>query len=1580
MDWFYIDSNRQEVGPISESALRSSGATAETFVWNCSLANWTQLALIPNCTWSKDVEARTHKFEAKDAINPLINNDDVEINVTDELEVMESDEPARWIELFTLDGDAYYFDTISKSTQWEKPDALKSFKERDRTGDWYWITSEEESFLPARLVATLPGGKIRVELENGRQLEMKRPAEFHGLQLSHLSQDVEDLVMLDDLNTPLILHSLKKRFWKDQIYTNVGTILISINPYKSLGLYTPSIMEKYRSRGISNLPPHIFVIADNAYEKLIDLNLNQSIIISGESGAGKTEATKQCLQYFADCAGSHCSVEQKILLANPILESFGNAKTVRNNNSSRFGKYIEIFFNHNHQIVGARNTSYLLEKVRVVVQTGIERNYHIFYQLCAGASREQRHLFGLSDASDFHYLNQAEQLVIPGVDDAQEFQELQTALQQLEISTTEIHDIFSTTSGVLHLGNVLFKDIGERICHIDSDITMVSRLLGVSQRDLQRALTERSLIIRDEKTTIYMSASEASDNRDALAKHVYDVLFNWLVQRINSSITTQGIKKKLRTVGVLDIFGFEIFQVNSFEQLCINFTNEKLQQYFNMQTFLLEEQLYQFERIEFVSVPYIDNQPILDLIENRTNGILRMLDEELRFPRSTDLTFITRMHSLHKLTPQYAEVRKCPTNFVLKHYAGDVEYTGTGFLEKNRDTLSQDLLDLLSTSKLPFLKQLAKVSGKDRKKSLGHQFSIQLDQLMSTLDTTEPHYVRCIKPNENKSPGEFNSPMILEQLTNSGVFEAVKIRKSGFPFRYTHEMFCRRFKAVLPKLRLNNFKDCASKLITAMGADLDAIQIGRSKVLYRAEQHRYMELKRNVALSTVAEYIQKYWRGAICRKLRREWVYHQPGIVSAIQKRQLDLLNYALETVQHLKFPFKELSDARDLRNLLLKEKDCNDRLTYLIRNNPEENFEALSQAVAAADDLNISSSITEQARVFLSEVLARRKCVHRLRDGIQLYDRSVLEMEMANALRMGLDVQQGKLLSEATCVLEHIYAEDSVINTLEYECSVNGYYSPGDIPGIYDLGVAVEHSEEFGMKTDRGVYMRELGKTLISLRQLIVCALETGDSSLWGPVEDLITSSQSEFGSHHEITVAKECVATLAAKTDVEARLHAAIESCNEHELTIALQAVDTLKMCPEEFPIIYNAKDWLASISQCNLLVQEASEIVDEDSLIYAVEYADLIGISTNAIEACRCLRDNVVRLNASANDQLNLFEPDIMRTIVEDAENIRLSTPAIEKLSELLYRTSEEKFLELQLEAAKSHGQLSRVISLTIKSKELFFLKMKSTFDIRKSPELLLPREYAESKFFGLHLNKDKLALGFLKHTCTPIHTCLTRELSSEENKLGKRIFKSLLCFMGDRQNTTDGLILAQEMLVVILGNPELWTEVYCQIIKQLTENPSETSRDLGWGLLDIFLDTFPCGKGMENYLEYWLRTKSPTPDQHVRRFHQTMYGGARVSVPSTVMLRMTMAGKSDRDAEDGIVANTFSELSHNLSQKFGNSEFRRTKDFLIGEEHLKPVDQNGGWCQYSDEVSGEFYYFNEESGLTTWDPPCGTSWAL
>ncbi|KAJ6849255.1 putative myosin-1 isoform X1 [Iris pallida] len=615
--------------------------------------------------------------------------------------------------------------------------------------------------------------------------------------------DVDDLIKLSYLNEPSVLRTVKCRYSRDMVYTKAGNVLVAINPFKEVPLYGSDLAAAYREKKDNR--PHVYAIADSAYNAMMRDGANQSIIISGESGAGKTETAKITMQYLVTLGG-RSGIENKVIQTNFILEAFGNAKTSRNDNSSRFGKLTEMQFNDGGKFCGARIQTFLLEKTRVVQRETGERSYHVFYQLCAGASHILKEKLNLKAADEYEYLKQSDCLRISCVDDAQRFHMLMEALNIAHISKEDQENAFTMLAAVLWLGNIEFQviDAENHVEVVSSEgVTSAAKLMGCEVSELMLALSTRKFHAGKDSIIEKLTLSQAIDTRNALAMSVYVFLFDWLIQKINKSLEV-GERQTCRSITILDIYGFESFHRNGFEQICINYANERLQQHFNRHMFKLEQEEYVQDGIDWTTVEFIDNSECLDLFEKRPLGLLSLLDEESSFPEATDLTFINKLKQHLDGNPCFkGEGRGA---FRVRHYAGEVLYDTSGFLEKNRDLLHSDYVKLLAHCQLSglfasyildrsqdtnLIRQFTSADLLDR--SVGSKFKGQLFKLMQCLESTTPHFIRCIKPNNNQLPGMFENEHVLQQLRCCGVLEIVKISKAGYPFRIAHQRFAERY-------------------------------------------------------------------------------------------------------------------------------------------------------------------------------------------------------------------------------------------------------------------------------------------------------------------------------------------------------------------------------------------------------------------------------------------------------------------------------------------------------------------------------------------------------------------------------------------------------------------------------------------------------------------------------------------------------------------------------------------------------------------------------------------------------------------
>ncbi|KAL2327728.1 hypothetical protein Fmac_021155 [Flemingia macrophylla] len=665
---------------------------------------------------------------------------------------------------------------------------------------------------------------------------------------------VDDLIKLGYLNEPSVLHNLKCRYSQGMVYSKAGPILIALNPFKELQMNGNDDVSAYRQRFIDS--PNVYAMADAAYNNMIRDEVNQSIIISGESGSGKTETAKIALQYLAALGGGDsCALENEFIQINRILEAFGNAKTSRNNNSSRFS--------------------------RVVQLASGERSFHIFYQLCAGSSAVLKERLNLKDVSEYKYLVQSDCMSIDGVDDAKNFHQLMKALDTVQICKEDQEMIFKILAAILWLGNVLFQvdsenhievvdDEGKihRVCRMPFvglpapyavfSVTNAAKLMGCSSQELMAALSMHKIQSDQDTITKNLTLRQAIERRDAIAKFIYASLFDWLVDQVNKSLEV-GKRRTGKSISVLDIYGFQTFQKNSFEQFYINYANERIQQHFNRHLFKLEKEDYELDGIDWTKVDFEDNQGCLDLFEKKPLGLLSLLDEESNLPKASDLTFANKLKHHLNTNPCFRGERG--RAFRVCHYAGEVLYDTNDFLEKNRDMLWSDSIQLLSSCNCELLQLFSKKFNQSQKQSVATKFKGQVFKLMHKLESTAPHFIRCIKPNAKQLPGIYDDSLVLQQLKCCGVQEVVRLSRAGYPTRMTHREFSRRYGFLLSEANVSQDPLSISvAVLQKFNIPSEMFHVGYSKLYLRAGQIGALEDKRKQVLQGILG-IQKCFRG-----------------------------------------------------------------------------------------------------------------------------------------------------------------------------------------------------------------------------------------------------------------------------------------------------------------------------------------------------------------------------------------------------------------------------------------------------------------------------------------------------------------------------------------------------------------------------------------------------------------------------------------------------------------------------------------------------------------------------------------------
>ncbi|XP_056144570.1 myosin-16-like [Lampris incognitus] len=751
-----------------------------------------------------------------------------------------------------------------------------------------WVKDEKEAFIAGEIQSE-DGDKVTIKTSRNTTVTVMRddvqqmnPPKFY---------QASDMANLTFLNEASVMDNLRSRYVNMRIYTYSGLFCVTINPYKWLPIYGAKVAQIYKGKKRNEVPPHLFSISDNAYHDMMMEHENQSMLITGESGAGKTENTKKVIQYFANVGAvgskapeSKGSLEDQIIQANPVLEAFGNAKTTRNNNSSRFGKFIRIHFGPTAKLAGADIETYLLEKSRVISQQPAERGYHIFYQLLSGRKPELvEGLLLKPDPKQYVWVCQGV-TVVDNMDDGEELMLTDVTFDVLGFTLEEKMSVYKLTGGIMHFGNMKFKQKPrEEQADVDSTevADKVAHLMCINSGELQKGITRPRVKVGNEFVTKGQNQDQCVYSIGALAKAVYDRMFKWMVTRINKTLDTKMQRQFF--IGVLDIAGFEIFEFNSFEQLCINFTNEKLQQFFNHHMFVLEQEEYKKEGIDWVFIDFgLDLQACIDLLE-RPMGVFSILEEQCVFPKATDATFKAALYDNHLgkssnfLKPKGGK-KGAETHFELVHYAGTVGYNIGGWLEKNKDPLNETVVGLFQKSSMPLLALLFKeeeaAAGTKRQKkgssfqTVSNFYREQLNKLMSTLRSTAPHFVRCIVPNEYKKSGVTDNYLVLHQLACNGVLEGIRICRKGFPNRLQYPEFKQRYYILNPNVIPKGFVDNkkASELIlSSVGLDNMEYRIGHTKVFFRAGVLAKLEDVRDERLAKIITMLQARLKGNLMR-------------------------------------------------------------------------------------------------------------------------------------------------------------------------------------------------------------------------------------------------------------------------------------------------------------------------------------------------------------------------------------------------------------------------------------------------------------------------------------------------------------------------------------------------------------------------------------------------------------------------------------------------------------------------------------------------------------------------------------------
>ncbi|KAM4691169.1 myosin-4-like [Rhinophrynus dorsalis] len=850
----------------------------------------------------------------------------------------------------------------------------------------YFVIDQKEMYVKG-VIQSREGGKVTVKKADNTTVTVKEDEVFPMNPPKY--DKIEDMAMMTHLNEPSVLYNLKERYAAWMIYTYSGLFCATVNPYKWLPVYNPEVVAAYRGKKRQEAPPHIFSISDNAYQFMLTDRENQSVLITGESGAGKTVNTKRVIQYFATIAAigekkkeatpgkMQGNLEDQIIQANPLLEAFGNAKTVRNDNSSRFGKFIRIHFGTTGKLSSADIETYLLEKSRVTFQLSAERSYHIFYQIMSNKKPELiDQLLITTNPYDFPYVSQGE-ITVASIDDQEELIATDSAVDILGFNPDEKISIYKLTGAVMHYGNMKFKQ-KQREEQAEPDGTevadKVSYLMGLNSADLLKALCYPRVKVGNEFVTKGQTVQQVYNNVGALAKSVYEKMFLWMVIRINQQLDTKQPRQHF--IGVLDIAGFEIFDFNSLEQLCINFTNEKLQQFFNHHMFVLEQEEYKKEGIDWEFIDFgMDLAACIELIE-KPMGIFSILEEECMFPKATDTSFTNKLYDQHlgksnNFQKPKPGKGKAEAHFSLVHYAGTVDYNISGWLDKNKDPLNETVVGLYQKSSVKLLSFLysaysaaeAESGGKKGGKKKGSSFQTvsalfreNLNKLMSNLRSTHPHFVRCLIPNETKTPGAMDHFLVMHQLRCNGVLEGIRICRKGFPSRILYGDFKQRYKilnaSAIPEGQFIDSKKASEKLLGSIDIDHTQYRFGHTKVFFKAGLLGTLEEMRDDKLAQLITRTQAMCRGFLMRIEFKKMMERRESIF-CIQYNVRSFMNVKHWPWMKLYFKIKPLLQSAESEKEMQNMKEEFDKLKDSLEKSEARRKELEEKMVAVLQEKN---------------------------------------------------------------------------------------------------------------------------------------------------------------------------------------------------------------------------------------------------------------------------------------------------------------------------------------------------------------------------------------------------------------------------------------------------------------------------------------------------------------------------------------------------------------------------------------------------------------------------------------------------
>jgi len=1441
----------------------------------------------------------------------------------------------------------------------------------------YWVPDEEEAWIPGTKLSNGSYKTVKGTKHVDEELEIVDPESFSG---------VEDICTLSTISHPAILQSLRARYARNEIYTNISSILIAINPFQQLNMYSSEHIQLYQTATDRRcLPPHLFGVCADAYSRLATWQKSQALLISGESGAGKTESTKFVLLYLSEALRSKAGLADKLLEINPVLEAFGNAKTIRNNNSSRFGKWIEVAVHPaTKTLAGATVTEYLLEETRVNSQGSSDRNYHIFYQLASKACQEAHPEIEVKDAMDFNYLNKNPARV-EGTDDEQGFFQLQDALASLGFTAEEEECIVHIPAGILHLGNILFDSAGDgSTVQDEAKLAMAARVLRVSEEGLRKVLCQKLIKSGVELIESPLSPEKACQARDSFARMIYGRLFKWLISRCNIALgLTFGGEDVLSKpfFGVLDIAGFEIFEVNQLEQLFINLSNEKLQQYFNQFVFKQEFKEYEEEGVPFDRIKFHDNADVLQLIEG-TGGILLMLDDASTGVKQTDIQYTEKLIRQHEKNPKFlkpAFTKNQPLQFGVKHYAGEVMYTTEKFLEKNLSVQPAEMMELMRSSGLSVLSlsasdQSGEKAGPTKKATVGSTFRRSLAKLIEKLGNAEANFVRCLKPNQEKVPAKYTAPTVLQQLLLTGVMETVRIRKAGFQVKIVHEAFCEHFLVVVERdarkrmlAEHGSSKDfCVTSdadmkafvddMLTYLLKEFEAMEsvdvcVGKTKIFMRGAPFQILDAARRHALIAPSVAIQAHWRGYRTRVVFKETVEVNDAlrrcVVSAGVSKHIDSLtlkkNLGRATVMHdsltamdlllgqaMKLPIKLPSlplymKARSALEAQAKlARQVSDALTSL-------DLPYLEALLARTKAHEMSGALIEQAKERKNTIGLHLQMRRWLMDGTGY---EVLEDAKAcveEAKRLGLDVDDAWLLHDGPsyfkAVVKRVEQLEATQNEkcraiADLEEKIGNVASSLDVSGMQALLLQSTTLNMRGDMVDAFSQFVTAARSFQKFRDASVCvSTEVSADEINRKLEDGLVST--DFPTMRHVLKSAECCdnADKALVNKLKARcenyvnqitLRKELQDCATSDdiafLDKAIASVSEFGLQEsselwlfEDGPllterVVSRRKRWEKVIA-LQARITTASSTYDVKTLQGAFTELSEMGIPLSRFEEdyqlFLLLQDSV--FVEARSKELRLFcdecDMDELASIANLAQQLnelgtRVDSAGMEDVAKMFAharvkgkRTKVGQLTPLQSKADDSRNQdrvhgdqaPSRPVSAAMSNASMAsrspsigmnsaavhaaihtVFEDLSNFCFLRDPlewGITAPGEAAPAK-----LRSDMVSFS---------SECITEpltKLSADFEQAAVSNFMNIMRHMGDKPNVTSGGQLEEPIIDFAGKSSSTGDEVYVQIMKQLTNNPSMRSASSGWSLFGKVCQKAPISNELIPFVKCFLERAS------------------------------------------------------------------------------------------------------------------------